>query len=708
MKLVLWSHYREEFCLDDFEVNPGSKVDDPVSAVIPDEKTEVSADIFSATMSTDSQYFSNGGRSTSLLGSENLTCNFSGWYSCFRTITALAPVARIANSSVGLLEEVALSFLSGSVEDNILGSLRLIVEGKASGREGINFLKLIGVPSFNDINLPGCIRHPNIAPVLGMLKQVNQINVLLPKIPYTLENVLHYSPGVLKCDWHLKFLVYQILSALSYMHSLGISYGNLSPSNIMMNDLCWCCLHIGDKLTMSSELRPKVEKSNSFPSLSCSSECCSSQGLFADLNLSQSIDWPSSFYCWYNGELSNFEYLLILNKIAGRRWGDHTFYPVMPWVVDFSVKPNENSDVGWRDLSKSKWRLAKGDEQLDFTYSTSEIPHHVSDECLSELAVCSYKARRLPLSVLRMAVRSVYEPNEYPSSMQRLYQWTPDECIPEFYCDPRVFYSQHPGMSDLAVPSWAGTPEEFIKLHRNALESDHVSSLIHHWIDITFGYKMSGKAAIDAKNVMLPHAAPIGPSSTGRRQLFTMPHPSRHFPSRKISENIIWSSSQATDFAGESSLKELEEAALFCEHAQHLSPLYCSHSSDCPKDNSLGKELQNENLEKWKRDCCVGSVTDFKYLIENIEVDDDTTGYQELLLWKQRLSGSHISSKNVAEDIFAVGCILAELHLKKPLFDPISSAAYLETGTLPRLMQELPHEMHMVVEACILQDWKRY
>jgi len=73
--------------------------------------------------------------------------------------------------------------------------------------------------------------------------------------------------------------------------------------------------------------------------------------------------------------------------------------------------------------------LAKGDERLDFTYSTSEISHHVSDECLSELAVCSYKARRLPLSgVLQMAVHSVYEPTKYPSSMQRLYQWTPDEC----------------------------------------------------------------------------------------------------------------------------------------------------------------------------------------------------------------------------------------------------------------------------------------
>jgi hypothetical protein len=41
----------------------------------------------------------------------------------------------------------------------------------------------------------------------------------------------------------------------------------------------------------------------------------------------------------------------------------------------------------------------------------------VSDDCLCELAVCIYKARRLPLAVLRRTVRAVFVANEYPGTM---------------------------------------------------------------------------------------------------------------------------------------------------------------------------------------------------------------------------------------------------------------------------------------------------
>jgi len=142
-------------------------------------------------------------------------------------------------------------------------------------------------------------------------------------------------------------------------------------------------------------------------------------------------------------------------------------------------------------LTKTKYRLTKGDEQLDITYASGDdvADHHVPD-LLSELTYFNYFARRTPICVLQTFVRASYEPHEYPPTIQRMYSWSPDECIPEFYTDPSIFISIHKDMTDLAIPDWCTSPNEFIQKHRDALESDHVSANLHHWIDITFGYKV--------------------------------------------------------------------------------------------------------------------------------------------------------------------------------------------------------------------------
>lgn len=82
------------------------------------------------------------------------------------------------------------------------------------------------------------------------------------------------------------------------------------------------------------------------------------------------------------------------------------------------------------------------------------------------LRAAAAQARRLPKDKLVRTVRAVFEANEYPASMRRLYLWSPDECIPEFYTDASIFSSCHPDMPDLAVPDWAEGPADFIRQHR--------------------------------------------------------------------------------------------------------------------------------------------------------------------------------------------------------------------------------------------------
>uniref|UniRef100_A0A183FCY3 BEACH domain-containing protein n=1 Tax=Heligmosomoides polygyrus TaxID=6339 RepID=A0A183FCY3_HELPZ len=46
------------------------------------------------------------------------------------------------------------------------------------------------------------------------------------------------------------------------------------------------------------------------------------------------------------------------------------------------------------------------------------------------------------------------------------------------------------------LPKWASSPEEFVLLHRQALESDLVSCQLNQWIDLIFGYKQKGPEAV--------------------------------------------------------------------------------------------------------------------------------------------------------------------------------------------------------------------
>ena len=77
------------------------------------------------------------------------------------------------------------------------------------------------------------------------------------------------------------------------------------------------------------------------------------------------------------------------------------------------------------------------------------------------------------------------------------------ELIPEFFCLPEMFInmnsyklgSQEDGrkVHDVELPPWASTPHEFVRINRQALESEFVSCQIHQWIDLIFGYKQRGK-----------------------------------------------------------------------------------------------------------------------------------------------------------------------------------------------------------------------
>lgn len=109
-----------------------------------------------------------------------------------------------------------------------------------------------------------------------------------------------------------------------------------------------------------------------------------------------------------------------------------------------------------------------------------------------------------------------------------------------------IYAVHHDLFSKLGLPSWCNdNPQEFIQWHRQCLESPRVSERLHSWIDLTFGYKLSGSSAIRAKNVCLN----LVDNHTDLRdggviQLFNNPHPS------KMSQNPYWDKKLAPNIQG--------------------------------------------------------------------------------------------------------------------------------------------------------------
>ncbi|KAG0618615.1 hypothetical protein M758_4G078200 [Ceratodon purpureus] len=720
-------------------------------------------------------------------------------------ILKLAPAVSIAPVSFDRLLSDIHKFIAESVSTSSM-----------MNRDGVN-VPFITPNGHNGHNVAkksvgiGNKKHPNLVPVLGAYKGNGVLYIIFPRAPFSMESIMHFSPSAFGSDDHIRLLLFEMLAGLAHCHDLGIYHGNLRPWNILVINPTWCWLtgfgnsprdpHVPQQagkqkgITCDHSANNKIHVgSNSGGVVDPMGSGCNGHSklqtplavdvglsdykgsnLLAEARFSNPKDWTGVFKRWWAGEVSNYDYLLLLNKLAGRRWGDECFHTVMPWVIDFSVKPDTSSSKGWRDLTKSKWRLAKGDEQLDFTYLNAEIPHHVSDECLSELAVCNYKARRLPLLLLRRIVRSVYEPNEYPSSMQRLYQWTPDECIPEFYSDPDVFRSIHSGMSNLAVPPWSQNADDFIQLHRAALESDRVSQQLHHWIDLTFGYKLSGQAAVDAKNVTLS-SNPTVPRCSGRRQLFSVPHPRRREQLVSLESETYTKNHEPvneSDLAFKSGvrnrcysldddaledcsssfvtvlndrgildrasnhlnqvapLEELKESHLFAEKARHLSSCYAplpvepgkgrllkARSEQFTNNLSLVSLLglpNNDECAHWEssplyKAHILASISSKDSLrlgddLKDAESEDDSS-LEDLVWWEALRQQGRPCLEAEGGDVFAAACIIAEMYLRRPLFDPVSMAAYEASGVLPDILEQLPPFVVSLIKPALHPDFQ--
>ncbi|XP_069834775.1 lipopolysaccharide-responsive and beige-like anchor protein isoform X2 [Dendropsophus ebraccatus] len=229
---------------------------------------------------------------------------------------------------------------------------------------------------------------------------------------------------------------------------------------------------------------------------------------------------------WQHREISNFEYLMFLNTIAGRTYNDLNQYPVFPWVI--TNYESEELDLtlpsNFRDLSKpvgalNPKRAAFFAERYE-SWEDDQVPKfHYGTHYSTASFVLSWLLRIEPFTTffLNFQGGKFDHADRTFSSVSRAWRNsqrdTSDikELIPEFYYLPEMFANVNDYnlgvmddgtvVSDVELPPWAKTPEEFVRINRLALESEFVSCQLHQWIDLIFGYKQQGPEAVRALNV---------------------------------------------------------------------------------------------------------------------------------------------------------------------------------------------------------------
>lgn len=66
-------------------------------------------------------------------------------------------------------------------------------------------------------------------------KNFKELNVVTEYCTQNLMNVIRFNQSTMNVD-HIKYLTYEIMKGVKYIHSMGIIHRDLKPLNILVND----------------------------------------------------------------------------------------------------------------------------------------------------------------------------------------------------------------------------------------------------------------------------------------------------------------------------------------------------------------------------------------------------------------------------------------------------------------------------------------
>lgn len=232
---------------------------------------------------------------------------------------------------------------------------------------------------------------------------------------------------------------------------------------------------------------------------------------------------------WNDNLMSNYDYLMYLNRLANRSFNDISRYPIFPWVIsDFGSEEFQiNFKTQYRDFTKPmhiQWK-SREERSIELFDQISKDPvpvkkpFHCSQFSSNPGSIVYFYTRIVPLLITKLQSEA-FGPTDRVfrgfetlwSQMQTgLIQFT--EMIPEMYTVNKVdilknknrldfgISSDGEEISDVNLPKWALSPQDFMFKMKAALESEYCSLHLHSWIDLVFGINTKGNNAMKQMNM---------------------------------------------------------------------------------------------------------------------------------------------------------------------------------------------------------------
>ena len=247
--------------------------------------------------------------------------------------------------------------------------------------------------------------------------------------------------------------------------------------------------------------------------------------VFSPLNSAHLLRRKDHTKLWQDGALDNYTYLCILNRLGCRSLADYTQYYVFPWVVgDYNSHSLDNAPIeSFRNMSLPMGQI--GEERaprFEVIFEDSDHQYFYGTHYMHLGVVLYFMFRIDPFCLFSIYLHHGWDHQNrlfydvYETWMAAAYTSPADvkELIPEFFSVPEFLTNvgQLPlttttdmkSVADVNLGNWCKNPYDFVHKMQHFLQCDIVTKHLSFWIDLIFGFKSRGDAAIAAKNLFHP------------------------------------------------------------------------------------------------------------------------------------------------------------------------------------------------------------